>query len=110
MAKIFVAILLMAFGVTTAQAGSGKASYYSHGQKTASGARFNPHGLTAAHRSLPFGTKVHVHYRGRNVCVTINDRGPFIKGRVLDLSLGAAKEIGLTSRGVDHVTYHVNGC
>ena len=54
--------------------------------------------MTAAHRSLPFGTKLRVTYRGQSVVVTINDRGPFIKGRVLDLSTGAARAIGLTSR------------
>ena len=84
---------------------SGKASFYSTGQKTATGARFNPHGMTAAHRTLPFGTKVRVTdaHSGRSVVVTIIDRGPFIRGRVLDLSLGAARAIGLTGRGVGHV-------
>jgi rare lipoprotein A len=60
--------------------------------------------MTAAHRSLPFGTKLRVTHRGQSVVVTINDRGPFIKGRVIDLSKGAARAIGLTSRGVGHVT------
>lgn len=84
---------------------SGKASFYSHGQRTASGGRYNPHGLTAAHRTLPFGTKVRVtHSRsGRTVVVTINDRGPFIRGRVIDLSLGAARVLGMTGAGVAHV-------
>lgn len=84
---------------------SGKASFYSHGQRTASGGRYNPHGMTAAHRTLPFGTKVRVtHSRsGRSVVVTINDRGPFIRGRVIDLSLGAARAIGMTSAGIAHV-------
>jgi rare lipoprotein A len=110
MAKYFVAILLVIFGVTTpCQAGSGIASYYWQGQKTATGARYNPHGMTAAHRTLPFGTKLRVNYKGRSVTVTINDRGPFIRGRVLDLSLGAAKAVGLTARGIGHVTYAVAG-
>jgi rare lipoprotein A len=75
------------------------ASFYGNesGSKTASGQRFNQNALTAAHRSLPFGTKLRVTHGGRSVVVTINDRGPFIRGRVLDLSTGAARAIGLTS-------------
>ncbi len=85
---------------------AGIASFYGaeSGRKTASGQRFNPHGLTAAHRTLPFGTKLRVTHKGRSVDVTVNDRGPFIRGRVIDLSRGAAQVIGLTSRGVGHVT------
>ena len=63
--------------------------------------------MTAAHRSLPFGTKVRVTHRGQSVVVTINDRGPFIRGRVLDLSTGAARAIGLTGAGVGRVTAEV---
>ena len=88
-------------------ANSGEASYYWQGQATASGERFRPDGLTAAHRSLPFGTKLLVTYRGKSVVVRINDRGPFIRGRVLDLSRGAARAIGLTAAGVAHVTFSV---
>ena len=88
---------------------SGMASYYGNesGSRTASGQRFNQNALTAAHRSLPFGTKLRVTHRGRSVIVTVNDRGPFIKGRVLDLSKGAARAVGLTSSGVGHVTAEV---
>ena len=88
---------------------SGKASFYGNesGSKTASGARFNQNAMTAAHRSLPFGTKLRVTHRGQSVVVTINDRGPFIRGRVLDLSKGAARAIGLTGAGVGHVTAEV---
>jgi peptidoglycan lytic transglycosylase len=88
---------------------SGMASYYGNesGSKTASGQRFNQNALTAAHRSLPFGTKLRVSHGGRSVVVTINDRGPFIRGRVLDLSTGAARAIGLTSAGVGRVTAEV---
>ncbi len=88
---------------------SGMASFYSTGQKTASGARFNPHGLSAAHRTLPFGTKVRVSHpsSGRSVIVTINDRGPFIRSRVLDLSLGAARALGITGAGVARVRAEV---
>lgn len=90
---------------------SGIASYYWQGTRTASGARFNPNGLTAAHRSLPFGTRVLVtnHNNGRSVTVTINDRGPFIKGRVIDLSRGAAQVIGMTGSGIARVSYTVVG-
>ena len=88
---------------------SGMASFYGNesGGKTASGARFNQNAMTAAHKSLPFGTKLRVTHGGQSVVVTINDRGPFIKGRVLDLSTGAARAIGLTSRGVGRVTAEV---
>ena len=88
---------------------AGIASFYGNeaGSKTASGQRFNENDMTAAHRSLPFGTKLRVTHRGRSVVVTINDRGPFIKGRVLDLSKGAARAVGLTSSGVGHVTAEV---
>lgn len=88
---------------------SGMASYYGNesGSRTASGARFNQGAMTAAHRSLPFGTKLRVSHGGRSVVVTVNDRGPFIRGRVLDLSKGAASAIGLTSRGVGRVVAEV---
>ena len=88
---------------------SGMASFYGNesGSKTASGQRFNQNALTAAHRSLPFGTKLRVTHGDRSVVVTINDRGPFIRGRVLDLSTGAARAIGLTSAGVGRVTAEV---
>jgi rare lipoprotein A len=88
---------------------SGMASYYGNesGSRTASGQRMNASAMTAAHRSLPFGTKLRVTHGGRSVVVTINDRGPFIRGRVLDLSTGAARAIGLTSAGVGRVTAEV---
>ena len=95
--------------VATSGSFSGKASYYGSesGARTASGARYNPMGMTAAHRSLPFGTKLKVTHGARSVVVTVNDRGPFIRGRVLDLSKGAAQVIGLTGRGVGHVVAEV---
>jgi rare lipoprotein A len=88
---------------------SGVASFYGNesGSRTASGQRFNQNAMTAAHRSLPFGTKLRVTHGGRSVVVTINDRGPFIRGRVLDLSTGAARAIGLTGAGVGRVTAEV---
>ncbi|WP_441233171.1 septal ring lytic transglycosylase RlpA family protein [Bradyrhizobium sp. 930_D9_N1_4] len=93
----------------TGRSFSGMASFYGNesGSKTASGARFNQNAMTAAHRSLPFGTKLRVTHGSSSVIVTINDRGPFIRGRVLDLSTGAARAIGLTSRGVGRVTAEV---
>ena len=83
---------------------SGIASYYGRelaGRPTASGERFNPEGMTAAHRTLPLGTRIRVTNpaNGRSVVVRVNDRGPFIRGRILDLSHGAARAIGLVQRG-----------
>jgi rare lipoprotein A len=88
---------------------SGMASFYGNesGSKTASGQHFNQNAMTAAHRTLPFGTKLKVTHGDRSVVVTINDRGPFIRGRVLDLSTGAARAIGLTSAGVGRVVAEV---
>ncbi len=88
---------------------SGIASYYGNesGSRTASGQRFNQNAMTAAHRTLPFGTKLKVTHGDRSVVVTINDRGPFIRGRVLDLSTGAARAIGLTGAGVGRVVAEV---
>jgi rare lipoprotein A (peptidoglycan hydrolase) len=81
----------------------GEASYYGpgfHGRRTASGARFDSRRLTAAHPSLPLGTKVVVTNveNGRQIEVEINDRGPYAKGRVIDLSEAAARRIGITRR------------
>ena len=80
---------------------AGVASFYGNdsGSKTASGQRFNENDLTAAHRSLPFGTKLRITHGGRSVIVTVNDRGPFVRGRVLDLSTGAARALGLGGLG-----------
>ena len=88
---------------------SGMASFYGNesGSQTASGQRFNQNAMTCAHRSLPFGTKLRVTHGGSSVVVTVNDRGPFVRGRVLDLSTGAARAIGLTSAGVGRVTAEV---
>ena len=96
-------------GSSSGHSFSGMASYYGNesGSKTASGQRFNQNALTCAHRSLPFGTKLRVTHGGRSVVVTVNDRGPFIRGRVLDLSTGAARAVGLTSAGVGRVTAEV---
>jgi rare lipoprotein A len=76
-------------------------AYYSGGGRTASGQRFDPHGLTAAHRTLPFGTRLVVinPRNGKSVTVTVNDRGPFVRGVTLDVTLGAARVIGITGTG-----------
>lgn len=88
---------------------NGYASFYMSGKRTANGEKFNPMGLTAAHRTLPFGTRVEVTNlkTGKSVVVRINDRGPFIKGRIIDLSLGAARVVGLQHSGVAKVKFVV---
>jgi len=83
----------------------GKASYYGdefHGRKTASGEIFNKWDYTCAHKTLPFGSKVKVTNlkNNKSVIVKINDRGPFVKGRIIDLSYAAAKKIGMIRYGV----------
>lgn len=95
----FLALILFA---SHGRAETGMASFYWHGQKTASGERFNPSAMTAAHRTRPFGQYVRVTNlrNGRSVVVRINDRGPFVRGRVIDLSRAAAVAIGMTGAGV----------
>ncbi len=88
--------------------GQGTASYYGRelaGNRTASGERFNPNGLTAAHRTLPLGTRLRVTNvaNGRSVIVRVNDRGPFVGKRVIDVSLGAAREIQMIRSGTAQV-------
>lgn len=84
---------------------SGVASYYdkNYSGRTASGQRYDPAKFTAAHRTLPFGTRLRVTRAGRSVVVVINDRGPFIKMRVLDLSFAAAKALDMVRRGLGRV-------
>jgi len=79
----------------------GGASWYALTSKTASGERMNPNAMTAAHRSLRFGSKVRVtnQRNGKSVVVRINDRGPFIRGRIIDLSKAAASRLGYVKRG-----------
>ena len=95
----------IALAPTVALAKSGWASYYTCCKTTANGERYNKMGLTAAHRSYKFGTRVKVTNlkTGKSVVVRINDRGPFVKGRIIDLSLGAARVIGLSKSGVAKV-------
>lgn len=96
-------IALLALLVMSLPAGAetGLASYYKHGKWTASGARFKPYGLTAAHRTHKFGTVLLVTNirNGKSVRVIINDRGPFVRRRIIDLSLGAAQAIGMVGSG-----------
>ena len=93
----------------------GKASYYGdsalNGHRTASGERFSQDELTAAHRSLPFGTRIRVINLAnqRQVVVRVNDRGPFVKGRIIDLTTAAAQRMGMTKQGVAHVRLEVLG-
>jgi rare lipoprotein A len=94
-----------------AQGQSGIASVYSteSGTGTSSGQKLNPRALTAAHRTLPFGTKVRVINKknGRSVVVTINDRGPFVRGRVIDLTPAGARVLGFS--GLTRVELQVGG-
>ncbi|QRG05474.1 septal ring lytic transglycosylase RlpA family protein [Xanthobacter dioxanivorans] len=112
--KIRVVLSCVALSVSAAMAASstaradtstGIASYYWQGRSTASGERFNPSAMTAAHRSLPFGTKVRVTNlrNGRSIVVRINDRGPFTRGRIIDVSKAAASELGFTGNGITRV-------
>jgi rare lipoprotein A len=105
----FVIANNFAFTVSTTAAQVGMASYYRHGTFTANGEKFNPQGLTAAHPTLPFGTKVRVVNvrNGKAVVVRINDRGPFIRGRIIDLAFGAARAVGLNRAGVMKVRLEV---
>jgi rare lipoprotein A len=98
---------------TEALAGSqcGKASWYKMGSRTASGERMDPNALAAAHRTLPFGTRVRVENlaNGRSVIVRINDRGPFSGGRIIDVTQGAAQQLGMIRAGVVRVKVTVLG-
>lgn len=115
---LFVCALLLA-GISAplmaAQPGqvlTGVASYYHdslHGNKTASGKVYNKHQLSAAHKTLPLGTRVRVTEpnSGRSVVLEVNDRGPFIKGRIIDLSRRAATELGMIKRGLAKVKVEI---
>jgi rare lipoprotein A len=97
--------------LTGGSGGSGIASYYWQPQRVASGGMFNPNAMTAAHKTLAFGTKVRVTNmnNGRAVTVTINDRGPYVAGRVIDLSRAAASAVGMTGSGLARVSLAVLG-
>lgn len=104
-AAFLIALLIPSFAI----AETGIASYYYHGKRTANGERFIPDGITCAHKRLPFHTRVRVtnHRNGRSVVCRINDRGPFIRGRIIDLSRGAARQIGMIGSGTARVTIEV---
>lgn len=95
--------------VANASNGCGGASWYAMHTRTASGERMNPSHLTAAHRSLRFGTKIRVTNArtGKSVIVRVNDRGPFVRGRVLDVSKAAAVQLGMVRSGTAKVCYQI---
>lgn len=90
-------------------ASHGVASFYDEEQQTANGEKFNPYALTAAHRTLPFGTRLRVTNvaTGRSVTVRINDRGPYVPGRVVDVSYSAAESLGIVGQGIARVKLDV---
>ncbi len=103
-----------AFKINKRQAGTpgamyGVASFYTEGSQTANGEKFDGHKMTAAHPTLPFGTRVRITdvTNGRSVTVRINDRGPFVPGRVVDVSHAAAESLGMTERGIAKIKLEV---
>jgi rare lipoprotein A len=88
---------------------AGVASFYTEGERTANGEKFDTHELTAAHPTLPFGTKLRVTNvaTGRSVTVRVNDRGPYVRGRVVDVSYSAAQSLGMVGKGVANVKLDV---
>ena len=111
-AAAFVALIgLSSSDEANAATQCGKASWYKMGHTTANGERMDPRAMAAAHKSLPFGTRVRVENlrNGRSVVVRINDRGPFVGGRVIDLTQGAAEKIGMINSGVAPVKVTVVG-
>lgn len=106
------ALALAAFGETPIKTQEGDASYYADaldGNKTASGEPYDKNAMTAAHRELPLGTTVRVTYKktGKSVTVTINDRGPHAKGRIIDVSGAAARKLGMVEDGHGPVVLEV---
>ncbi|WP_363252056.1 septal ring lytic transglycosylase RlpA family protein [Bradyrhizobium sp.] len=93
----------------TQTASQGVASFYTEGTQTASGEKFNTHELTAAHPTLPFGTRLRVTNvaSGRSVTVRVNDRGPYVPGRVVDVSYSAANALGMVGKGIAKVKLDV---
>ena len=93
----------------TPTASGGIASFYTEGTQTASGEKFDPNELTAAHRTLPFGTRLRVTNvaTGKSVTVRVNDRGPYVRGRVVDVSYSAAESLGIVDKGVTNVKLDV---
>ena len=115
MSRLFIVMSLLAFGCAKAPLQTGEASWYGkeyRGRQTASGVPFRPGRLTAAHRGLAFGTVLKVTRvdTGESVRVVVNDRGPYAKGRILDLSRGAARRLDLIQQGHTEVELRVVGC
>ena len=107
-----IAVLLLCLVSSGAAAETCTASHYGRGdgyggRRTASGERMNPSAMTAAHRSAAFGTRLRVTHKGRSVVVRVNDRGPFVRGRIIDVSTGAADVMGMKGAGVARVTLEV---
>ena len=104
-----MAALALTPDTTRAETLRGNASYYSHAGRTANGETFHPDDMTAAHQTLPFGARVRVTdvLTRRSIVVRINDRGPFIAGRIIDVSRGAAEVLGMTDLGVTAVELEV---
>ena len=104
---VFVAFAVLVILTPPSMAKScGKASWYAAtGNRTASGSHYDGSQMIVAHRTLPFGTKLKVTYKGRSVVVITADRGPFIRGRELDLSHAAAKKLGMINAGVASVCW-----
>lgn len=104
-AALAVLTMVTALAAAPALAECGRASWYELTGRTASGTKADPEALTAAHRSLPFGTRIVVENlaNGRKVTLTVVDRGPFVAGRVVDVSRRAARELGFLQRGVTRV-------
>ena len=105
---VLLACAFVAVDADRAEAREVLASWYGldfQGEPTASGEPYNAYGYTAAHKTLPLGTELIVSYGGRSVRVTVNDRGPYVGARKLDLSLGAAQYLGFKRAGVDYVDY-----
>ena len=102
--------LSLLLGSFSARAESGIASFYGgkhHGGPTASGERYNQNAMTCAHRTARFGTKLTVNYRGRSIECRVNDRGPFIRGRIVDVSIAAARALGMIDVGLVKVVIEV---
>lgn len=102
-------VAIIASAAVASEMGSGTASYYSNafaGKRTASGEAFDPSSLTAAHRTAPFGSRIHVTNlgNGKDVVVRVNDRGPWTRGRVIDVSHAAAKKLGMIGSGTAQVS------
>ena len=108
-AIVVSALLLSSATQASAHERCGRASFYWEGSHNANGSRFKPDGLSVAHRSLPFGTILDIFIGHRKVRAPVLDRGPFIPGRILDLSRGAARQLGIMQRGVAPVCFTTVG-